>query len=314
MNQFLSHNSSVPNSSDSKPLGQLLNEAGLISAQQIELALREQIIHNQGKRIGEILASKGWIAQETADFFVEQWHNLVKSPEKKPLVYYFRRAGLLNEQQIEQVMQERNKSSTKIRFHQIAVRQGLIAQETVDFFIRNLLAGKRIKNLSDTSFFATPYDLLKDYIKGKTDFQRSQLKQIKLNYVTLKGVNLNYSNLVGAELKQANLSNSSLKMVNLNQANLEKAILKEVNFESASLNQANITDAHLEGANFTAANLQSADLRDGYFVNACFVGADLRNAKFQGANLKGASYSSQTNFNQDFDPSNWGMKLVEEDF
>jgi len=310
MNQSSSHNSSVPSFSDKKPLGQLLNEAGLISAQQIELALRDQIINNQGTRIGEILASKGWIAQKTADFFVEQWDDLIKNQEKKPLVYYFQQAGLLDEQQIQRVMQERNNSSCKLRFHQVAVQQGLIAKETVDFFIRNVLAPNRTKKPSDMRFLATPYELLKNYIRGETDFQRSQLKHIKLNHVTLKGVNLNYSNLIGAELKQANLSNSSLKMVNLNNANLEKAILKEVDFENANLSQANITDAHLEGANFTAANLQFADLRDGYFVNVCFVGADLRNAKFQGANLAGASYNFQTHFNQDFEPSKWGMKLV----
>ena len=310
MNQSSSHNSLISNSSYKKPLGQLLNEAGLISAQQIELALRDQIINKRGKKIGEILASRGWIAQKTADFFVEKWHDLIASKEKKPLVYYFRQAGLLDEEQIDRILQERNNSPTKIRFHQVAVQQGSISQETVDFFIRNLLAPNRHKKPSEAGSFATPYELLKNYIRGETNFQRSQLKQIKLNHVTLKGVNLSYSNLTGAELKQANLSNSSLKMVNLNNANLEKAILKEVDFENATLSQANMTDAHLEGANFTAANLQSADLRDGYFVNVCFVGANLRNAKFQGANLEGASYSVETSFNSDFEPNTWGMKLI----
>ena len=310
MNQSSSHDASATNSRQKKPLGQLLNEAGLISAQQIELALREQIVNNPDTRIGEILASKGWINQQTADFFVEQWQDLIDSPQKHPLVYYFRQAGLLNEEQIDKILAERNHSADKVRFHHLAIQKGLIKHETVDFFIRSLLIPNQQQKSSESSSSNTPYELLKNYIRGETNFQRSQLKKTKLNHVTLKGVNLNYSNLVGAELKQANLSNSSLRMVDLSNANLEKAILKEVDFENACLSQVNLTDAHLESSNFTAANLQAADLRDGYFVNVCFVGADLRNAKLQGANLEGASYNSATSFSSDFEPDKARMKLV----
>lgn len=310
MNQSSSHDASVTNSRHKKPLGQLLNEAGLISAQQVEMALRDQLVNNPDTKIGEILASRGWIKQQTADFFVEQWQDLIDSPQKHPLVYYFRQAGLLNEEQIDKILAERNNSADKVRFHHLAVQKGLIKHETVDFFIRSLLGPGHQKRTSESGSSATPYELLKNYIRGETNFQRSQLKKIKLNHVTLKGVNLNYSNLVGAELKQANLSNSSLKMVDLSNANLEKAILKEVDFENACLSQANLTDAHVEASNFTAANLQAADLRDGYFVNVCFVGANLSNAKFYGANLEGASYSSETSFSPDFEPAKAGMKLV----
>ncbi|MCC0176892.1 pentapeptide repeat-containing protein [Waterburya agarophytonicola K14] len=310
MNHSSSHNSFGSKPSAKKPLGQLLGEAGLISAQQIELALRDQIINNPETKIGEILASRGWIKQETADFFVEQWYELVEQQQKHPLVYYFRQARLLDENQIYHILEERKKSTEKIRFHHLAVQKGLIKKETVDFFVRNLLASDNKQKLSDTASFASPYELLKNYIRGETDFQRSQLKRIKLNNVTLKGVNLNNSNLAEAELKQANLSNSSLKLVNLSHANLEKAILKDVDFESASMDRVNLTDAHLEGSNFKQANLTEADLRDGYFVNACFSGANLRQVKVHGANFEGASYSSETSFDPDFDPASWGMKLI----
>lgn len=309
MNQSSSHNSSATNSKGKKPLGQLLSEAGLISARQIELALQDQINNNLSIKIGEIFASRGWIKQATADFFVEQWHNLVSSPTKHPLVYYFRKAALLSEAQINEILEEKNNSPKKVRFHHLAVRKGLIKQETVDFFLRNLLISHQSEKSSNPAL-ATPYELLKNYIRGETDFQGSQLKKIKLNHVTLKGVNLSHSNLMGAELKQANLSNSSLKLVNLSNANLEKAILKEVDFENACLNQVNLTDAHLEGSNFKSANLTEADLRDGYFVNVCFFGADLRHAKLQGANFEGASYNLETTFDSGLDPAKMGMKLV----
>ena len=305
-----SHNSLVSTSSAKKPLGQLLSEAGLISAQQIELALKEQITNDKNTKIGEIFASRGWIKQETADFFVEQWYKLVEQKQKQPLVYYLQQAALLDEDQIEDILEIQSKSAKKVRFHHVALHKGLIEKETIDFFIRNLLAPRQKQQSLETDSFATPYELLKNYIRGETNFQRAELSKIKLNNVTLKGVNLSNSNLARAELKQANLSNSSLKQVNLSQANLEKAILKDVDFESARMNQANLTDAHLEGANFTEANLIEADFRDGYFVNACFCGANLRNVKFHGANLEGASYNSETFFDPDFDPASWGMKSI----
>ncbi|MGF1589750.1 MAG: pentapeptide repeat-containing protein [Pleurocapsa sp.] len=303
------YNSLASEPSDKKPLGQLLNEAGLISAKQIEIALQEQVEIPQMK-IGEIFALRGWLKQETADFFVEQWDKLLQQEPKQPLVYYFRQAALLNENQIKLILEQRNNGSQKARFHHIAVQQGLIEQQTVDFFVKNLLVPSKGQKSSDLVSFATPYKILQNYIRGKTDFQRSQLKRIKLNHVTLKGVNLDSSNLTRAELKQANLSNSSLRLVNLTGANLEKAILKEVDFECACLNQVNLTDAHLEGSNFRQANLREADLRHGYLVNVCFAGADLRKTKLQGANLTGASYDCQTCFDPGFDPINIGMELI----
>lgn len=312
MNQPLPNNSNslVKTSEPKKPLGQLLSEAGLITAQQIETALIDQLLHNPDTRIGQILASKGWIEQQTADFFVEQWHELLHSQPKKPLVYYFRQAGLLSETQINEILVERNQNQAKIRFHHLAVKKGWIKQETVDFFVKNLLASGKKQQALNSNAFATPYELLKNYIRGETNFQRSQLKKIKLNHVTLKGVNLNHSDLTSAELTQANLSNSSLRVVNLTQANLEKAILKEVDFTNACSIGVNFIDAHLEGSNFSQANLQSADLRDAYCVNACFSGADLRGAKLQGANLEGASYDPATYFDADFNPTEMGMRLV----
>lgn len=308
MEQF-SYNSSV-SKNKKKPLGQLLNEAGLISAQQIEIALRDQF-DNPKIRIGQIMAKKGWINQKTADFFVEQWDILVRQEQKHPLVYYFRKAGLLSEADIELILEKQSNQTKKVRFHHLAVEAGLIKQQTVNFFVKSLLIPKNDKKSSKKSAFATPYELLKSYIRGETDFKRSQLKKIKLNNVTLKGVILDHSILINAELKQANLSNSSLKSVNLISANLEKAILKEVDFSGSCLNSANLTDAHLEGSNFFQADLKTADLRHSYLVNVSFQGADLRSAKLDGANLEGATYSNETVFDPEFEPTHWSMRLIQ---
>ena len=287
-----------------KPLGELLCEAGLISAQQIEIALQEQI-NNPQIRIGEIFADKGWIKQETADFFGEKWSVLLHQIEKQPLAYYFQEAGLLDKYQIEIILQQQKHSQEKIRFHRLAVQKGWLSQQTVNFFISHLIASQKSSPLTVT----TPYQLLKNYINGKKDFQRADLRKIQLNHVTLKEVNLNSSNLVKAQLKQANLNYSTLKEANLSNANLEKALLKEVNFESACLNEVNLTDAHLEGSNFTGADLRGADLRDAYSVNVAFQGANLKQAKLDGANFHGATYDSQTSFDPTFDPVQAGMEL-----
>ncbi len=303
MNNSLSHKS-LSKSAIHKPIGQLLCEAGLISAQQIEIALRQQT-ENPQLKIGELFALNKWIKQETVEFFVNRWYELLNQEQKEPLVYYFKEAALLTEQQIETLLYEQQYRKTKIRFHRLAVQKGLIGQRTVDFFVENLLAPDKGHKTS----FATPYELLKNYIKGETNFQRAELQQIQLNNVTLKGVNLNSSNLTKAQFKQANLNNSSFKQANLKSANLEKAFLKEVDFESACLSNANLTDAHLEGSNFTGADLKQADLRHAYLVNACFQGADLRDAKLQGAKFRGSCYDLTTCFNPDFDPAQMGMEL-----
>jgi O-methyltransferase domain len=53
-----------------KPLGHYLVEAGLITSEQVELALHEQ--QQNPIRIGELIAKQGWIRQQTIDFLVER--------------------------------------------------------------------------------------------------------------------------------------------------------------------------------------------------------------------------------------------------
>ncbi len=52
-----------------QPLGTILQQAKLITPDQIEEALTEQRKCPQ-RRLGEILAGKGWIKQQTADFLL----------------------------------------------------------------------------------------------------------------------------------------------------------------------------------------------------------------------------------------------------
>ena len=119
---------------NNKPLGEILKQAGLISDLQIKTVLASQ--HSQHLRVGEIMAMRGWIDRRTADFFADEWSDLVAQAEKKPLGYYLQKAGLLSEQQTESILEEQKK--IWVKFGSVAVLQGVIKQQTVDFFLDNL--------------------------------------------------------------------------------------------------------------------------------------------------------------------------------
>lgn len=125
----------VPQFSSSKPLGNILQEADLVSASQIELALQDQTCYRD-LRIGEILALRGWLKQETADFFVEQWPALLQQKRQMPLGYYLRAAGLLDEQQLRLLLSEQGRIG--LRLGALAVLKGWLKPTTLEFFLKYL--------------------------------------------------------------------------------------------------------------------------------------------------------------------------------
>ncbi|BFM39904.1 hypothetical protein [Synechocystis sp. LKSZ1] len=118
-----------------KPIGLILQEAALVTPAQLEVALHEQQYFELP--LGEILAHHGWINKETADFFVEQWPRIVDYSYQHPLGHYLRLASLLDEQQIRQILQEQKKLG--IRFGATAVLKGWLKQQTIDYFLENLV-------------------------------------------------------------------------------------------------------------------------------------------------------------------------------
>jgi hypothetical protein len=123
-----------------KRLGELLEDAGLVSPAQIEIALQDQTIYAD-MRIGEILALRGWLKQETADFFVEKLPTIKKQPNKKPLGIYLKEAALLDESQIKALLAEQIRmTAPRVRFGKLVVLKGLLKQNTIDFFLDNLSA------------------------------------------------------------------------------------------------------------------------------------------------------------------------------
>ena len=118
-----------------KPLGLVLEKSGLISHEQLATALEDQ--HQLSNlKIGEILAVKGWIKLETANFFAEQWPKLLDQSQKKPLGQHLKAAALLSDRQIQDILQQQQQTGSK--FGSVAVSNGLLAQSTVDFFLEQL--------------------------------------------------------------------------------------------------------------------------------------------------------------------------------
>lgn len=122
----------LPSSLTGQPIGQVLQQAGLLSAAQIEQALQYQAEHDR-LRFGEILASQGWVKPETVDFFVEQLPDLATTSQHQPLGYYLKSAALLDDDQIHAILTHQSK--TGLRFGEMAVRNGWVKQETIDLFL-----------------------------------------------------------------------------------------------------------------------------------------------------------------------------------
>lgn len=124
-----------------KPLGQVLQQADLISSEQVEIALKEQT-EAAGLRLGEILASHGWLKQKTADFFSQQWPAVLKQNPKQPLGQYLEEAGLLNEQQIRTILAEQPQKN--LRFGELAVLKGWLKPTTIQFFLEHLTSASQL--------------------------------------------------------------------------------------------------------------------------------------------------------------------------
>ncbi|NEN93561.1 MAG: hypothetical protein F6K48_33670 [Okeania sp. SIO3H1] len=117
----------------SKPIGKLLQQAGLITGNQVEEILQYQR-SNCHLRFGEIAVMWRITNQETVDFFVYLFPELITDNPKKTVGEYLKLAKLLNEKQIYSILVEQ--SQTNLRFGEVAVQKGWLKQETIDFVLQ----------------------------------------------------------------------------------------------------------------------------------------------------------------------------------
>ena len=130
------------NNNGSIPIGQLLQQAGLISAAQVEEILKAQADYRH-LRFGELLVQRQWLKGETVDFFAEHLPNLAIAQHKQPLGYYLKSAALLDDTQINMILN--NQSQTGLRFGEMAVNQGWVKQETIDLLMKYLVSESQLK-------------------------------------------------------------------------------------------------------------------------------------------------------------------------
>ncbi|MGK7919402.1 MAG: hypothetical protein AB4080_05275 [Trichodesmium sp.] len=118
-----------------EPIGKVLQKAGLITNSQVEEILEYQS-SNSHLKFGEIAAMWRIIKQETVDFFVELFPQLITDNQKRPVGEYLKLANLLNEEQIYSILVEQNQ--TNLRFGEVAVQKGWLRQETIDFVLHQI--------------------------------------------------------------------------------------------------------------------------------------------------------------------------------
>lgn len=124
----------MPSAPPTQSLGTVLQQAGLVSAAQVSLALQEQTINQH--RLGDLLCEHGWIHEPTAHFFAEQWPTLFHDPDLLPIGQYLRRAHLLTDTQIDYLLEQQH--LTQLRFGVLAVANGWIKLKTINFFLTHL--------------------------------------------------------------------------------------------------------------------------------------------------------------------------------
>lgn len=123
-----------------KRIGELLLEANLLTPAQVQVALYDQQQFST-MRFGEILVFRGWLSEQTTEFFAEQWCNICAQDERQSLGEYLCAAGLMDQKCIEKIIEEQYRNG--YRFGANAVLLGFIEQKTLDYFLENLFPEKK---------------------------------------------------------------------------------------------------------------------------------------------------------------------------
>lgn len=117
---------------NSLQLGQMLQEAGLLSFRQVEAIVTLQV-EDSTRRFGELAVQSGFLKQDTVDFFADRFPQLVRAPWRYPLGQYLRMAALLDDEQTSAILLEQGVRSA--RFGDIAVARGWVERQTVDWLL-----------------------------------------------------------------------------------------------------------------------------------------------------------------------------------
>ena len=119
-------------------VGELLTQAGLVTEAQLQVALQDQQASAGLYRLGEILAMRGWLEQETIEFFVKDINEVMQESSRLKIGEYLVLAKLLDRQQVDLLLWEQVQQNKSDRFGTMAVKHGWITQQTLDFLLLKL--------------------------------------------------------------------------------------------------------------------------------------------------------------------------------
>lgn len=114
------------------PLGEILQQAGLLSSQNIRKTLQIQK-QARGYRFGEILIQQGYLPSETIHFFINDLPELMQANHRLRLGDYFNSAGLLLPEQISEALKQQY--LTQRKFGEIITQRGWVNPRTLNWFV-----------------------------------------------------------------------------------------------------------------------------------------------------------------------------------
>lgn len=123
----------------SQVIGTHLLEAGLLTSEQLDVAIAEQDLQTAA-RLGEVIQKRGWVKERTIQFLLDHANNkLADNPELDAcaqLGAHLVEAGLVTSAQVEQALLEQ-KTSNK-RLGEILVNHDWVTPQTVEYMMKHL--------------------------------------------------------------------------------------------------------------------------------------------------------------------------------
>ena len=216
-----------------KPIGHYLQEAGLLSQEQVDYILhRQQEKNGCWIKFGQLAVIKGWVKQGTIDFFIENLSEQKRDNSDS--------CSSISETLIERYLEgEINFERLKLNYIRLnnAVLKGIN-------FNRTQLKEAEFQN-SQLNYCS---------------FKNANLYHSNLEKSSLKHTNFRKACLEEANLEEAYLEEADLRNADLKKANLHHADLINTSLQGADLRGACLWEAYLNGADLTKANLDGANL------------------------------------------------------
>lgn len=124
---------------DSQEIGTHLLAAGLLTSEQLEVALAEQELEATA-RLGDVIQKRGWVQKRTIQFLLHQVNNtLVDNPELSACAQLganLVEAGLVTSTQVDEALLEQQISNK--RLGEILVNHGWVTPQTVEYMMKHL--------------------------------------------------------------------------------------------------------------------------------------------------------------------------------